>query len=444
MMKEVLWKGKRSRVSIETLYKPKSAGGWGLLNPRAQVPALKAKWVARWLTQEPKWADVFEQSAETAIPKKVAEQRPTLQAFATRTIRLSMPSLSYLSTKYRQADPATYQILRAWSLLNVAPLASLPSANLPPNSVLEQRAIQAAPGKNLTFGPEDAKIELEKFSVKKARRYIQDHNRLGGHAVQPLIARDLAIRAADEAEAAWTIPQEQWRTVWNRLHDPSRRKKEKELLYLLAHKRVITNHVRKHWPDSDTDGSCRRCRGPYEDNKHAFHDCPELGAFWRLVHSTIRTIHPNLPLNDSIHNRILCWPSVNLDDYPLVVHIHSAAVWAIYVTFCQLGDGESIEDNALESVFYQNFRQRGADDWIRACQRDKSTLATPIRPGRDPPSGDMHRENFKEEWSCPPHIETHSSGPKFGAAFHLPEPAETEEAATETPDEQEAQDQEEA
>ncbi|KAF9374011.1 hypothetical protein CPB97_000180, partial [Podila verticillata] len=118
-------------------------------------------------------------------------------------------------------------------------------------------------------------------------------------------------------------------------------------------------------------------------------------VFWNHAVKIIQELHPKsgitwFTLKREPHERILGWPSTNLDAYPLIHHIHSAAIWAIYVTFCQLGDNETVEPGALESIFYQNIRRRAQDDWIGACQQDKANNARPIRSGNDLQDPDKH------------------------------------------------------
>ncbi|KAK3825735.1 MAG: hypothetical protein J3Q66DRAFT_328468 [Benniella sp.] len=105
---------------------------------------------------------------------------------------------------------------------------------------------------------------------------------------------------------------------------------------------------------------------------------------------------------------------------PLVIHVHSAALWAIYVTFCQLGDNQDVPPGSLESIFHQNVRRRACEDWISACQKDKAALASPIRLDRTPPARDKQRAIFKTHWSVPPHIEATPNGPKFCETFMPP------------------------
>ncbi|KAF9895806.1 hypothetical protein BX616_008801, partial [Lobosporangium transversale] len=160
-----------------------------------------------------------------------------------------------------------------------------------------------------------------------------------------------------------------------------------------------------------------------EDNVHAFHDCSDLKAFWDTVHQKLTALYPTTRFSITAKDRILCWPRTDIEEEaPLAIHIHSAAVWAIYVTFCQLGDGQTVKKGDLETIFMQNIRRRAADDWIRACQRDKKSRNNNNRQqaqGQNQQERDKHRQEFKAEWEHAPFIQvTDGGGPKFDALFH--------------------------
>ena len=425
VMKDILWKGKRSRVNFGWMYKSKTKGGWGLLHPPSQIAALKAKFVARFLTETPKWADVFEQCVEYTLPKKiVATPDGPGQHARSRTMHFILQpskiakSASYLAVQTRKADASVHQAMYAWSQLNI--------------SQVDGEDPDTNPKRGLQFGRADDedKDPLEIFTVKLARKAIFSNS------VDPS-RRNIKERTYNDPDISpWPWNEKTWKRVWRRVHHCTCRTKESQLLFLLAHRRIITNSLRKHFLDSDTDGSCRRCTTQRShDNKdpiqesvaHAFAECQDVMVFWNFVVKIILELHPKsnitwFTLKRDAHERILGWPSTNLDPYPLIQHIHSAAIWAIYVTFCQLGDGENVESGSLESIFYQNIRRRAQDDWIGACQQDKAYNARPIRSGSDIQDPDKHCENFKLIWNHPPHIEAQDSGPSFGPLLFLPQP----------------------
>lgn len=147
VMKDILWKGKRSRVNFGWMYKPKTKGGWGLLHPPSQIAALKAKFVAWFLTETPKWADVFEQCVEYTLPKKI---RPTPngpgQDVRSRAMHFILQpskiakSVSYMAVQNNKADASVYQAMYAWSQLNITRVDGVGPETNPRRGLLFGRA----------------------------------------------------------------------------------------------------------------------------------------------------------------------------------------------------------------------------------------------------------------------------------------------------------------
>ncbi|KAF9188826.1 hypothetical protein BGZ49_003905 [Haplosporangium sp. Z 27] len=57
--KIAIWGSQRARIALSWFQRLKTKGGWGSINPRSQIQAFKAKWLARWQTDNPTWKDTI-------------------------------------------------------------------------------------------------------------------------------------------------------------------------------------------------------------------------------------------------------------------------------------------------------------------------------------------------------------------------------------------------
>ncbi|KAG9061400.1 hypothetical protein KI688_007386 [Linnemannia hyalina] len=377
-------------------------GGWGLIHPRSQVLALKAKWIARWKTERPgvKWQHTFETVAQYTRP--LIQQDTPITHFAALPPTKMQQNPTPQAIKSRKADTLTHHILMSWTKVKAL--------------LKDGTTTDSDPREAILFGKH--KSPLKEFSVRKARSTIVS----GLELPQPITIAD-KLANPGQASFPWDWTAAQWKLIWDRVHNTNLRRKEHDLLYKLAYNRVTTNNIRKHYKEADTDGTCRRCdTGASEDNRHAFHDCPELATHWDSLHDLIKTIYPDLnDLSRTAQDRIFCWPERdNMNDYPLVYHLQTAALWSIYVTFSKLGAGEQLEPGALQSIFLQNCRTRGMEEWIRAEQQDKKNATRPIREEEAPMDPHAGKNAFYEMWHHTPHIKVTKKGPQFGDAFQPP------------------------
>ncbi|KAG0352048.1 hypothetical protein BGX24_007690, partial [Mortierella sp. AD032] len=142
------------------------------------------------------------------------------------------------------------------------------------------------------------KNPVASFAVKTARRHL-DKTKLAAKLARPvpkaislqppvfkcLRLKDVAIDAAG-VETMTNIPDKQWKVFFSRLHASQRYTKEKDFLYLYAHKVIQTNAVKAKYEytgEGKTKAACRRCKPDPDDpaaeaaietRRHAFFECP--------------------------------------------------------------------------------------------------------------------------------------------------------------------------
>ena len=215
--------------------------------------------------------------------------------------------------------------------------------------------------------------------------------------------------------------------------------KEKDFLYLYAHKAIQTNGIKSKYGyegDKVVSSDCRRClhenpggEPAFESRGHAFHECPTVLALWIQVLSWLQKLCPGLALSDDANQLLLAWPET--DDLPeIALHIHSAATHAIWRTYCKLGDKEKLYRDQLITMTVFAIKERAKVELARAQYRDqerhnKATTGVEWRVLAVEP--DMFYNKMKEEWHHPPHISVAKTGVTFGGMWDLSE-EETEPA----------------
>jgi len=239
-----------------------------------------------------------------------------------------------------------------------------------------------------------------------------------------------------EATIETDIPNEQWKIFFSRLHAPQRYTKEKDFLYLYAHRVIQTNGVKSLYEyvgDEKTKPDCRRCAADdpaFESRRHAFFECPSVLSLWCQVLDWIELLQPESKWSDDANQILLCWPEQE-KIHPVVVHLHSVASNTVWRTYCKLGDKEALYKNQLHWMVYYAFKHRAKVELARALYKDQKrreacTTGAALRLFSQNP--DQYYNKMKEEWDLPPHIAVTKSGVTFGEIWEtLPLPAEDED-----------------
>ncbi|KAF9576873.1 hypothetical protein BGW38_008102, partial [Lunasporangiospora selenospora] len=402
--KTLLWDG-NARVSLAWFRRPKSRGGWGLLDPKTQCAALKAKWLARWRVENPKWSDLFVTAAKDFYGHR--------DDMVTRTF-LQVPPKAKAAWVPRGGSPTIVSMA-------TKAFASLDVKRLPAQEVCNRRE----KGADTTFGSKGLTVNF--FTVREARRTM-DQQLLEAKIKKPrpqapsnwapifanMRLYDVFWPREGDLLPLPAYPDKIWSKFYERLHAPERHVHEKDFLYMLAHNVIYTNGIKGHFgydKNKEIGVGCRRCKAerpeeepPVETRMHAFYSCPSVYQLWETVRGWLAELFPTTFLSTHPHMTVLGWPDTpKLES--LAVHIHSVASHAVWVTHCKLGDDEKLATNELQRYALNALRYRGRIEWERALHRDRleAERATASTTG-DRRVPDTAYKAMKEKWHYPPLI----------------------------------------
>jgi hypothetical protein len=420
LTKKLLWDGKTTRVSLDWFHQPRNMGGWNLINVRTQCAALKSKWLARWKNEDLRWKDLFTHMARRTFG---IESQPATVAF------LQTPSAQQAKDfVFEDQTPIIRISTRCFASLDIVAEAETPQAGV------------------VTFYGK--KNPVAKFAVRTARQYL-DKQGLAVRLARPtpkephrqapafknLRLKDVAVDAAG-VEIKTNIPDKQWKIFFERLHASQRYTKEKDFLYLYAHKVIQTNGVKslyEYTGEDKTKPDCRRCtpdpndptaEPAYETRLHAFYECPPVHTLWSQVRKWLTQLQPNVQWSDDPNQTLLCWPELK-EVHPVAVHMHSVASNTVWRTFCKLGDKEDLYKNQLHWMALFSFQHRAKIELARALYQDQQRREESMTPAQQQLFSefpDLNYDKMKSEWHFPPHIKVSKTGVTFGEMWDtLPE-----------------------
>ena len=412
LTKKIIWNDSIARVSLEWYRRPKSKGGWNLINPKTQCQALKAKWMARWQVQDSRWKPLFTDLAKSFYGLVTT---PSTERFLEAPTRAAV-----MATAPRNDDAHPAHLSRAAVFDSVKAFAQL--------DIKRKITPVQGPGLSVVFA-RDQPVAL--FTVKLARRFIDarvlrqsiDRPVPGKIHERPPIYRHIRFMAERKPYPRVDhvpLPERQWdRFFAERLHSPHRYTSERHHLYLIAHHVYLTNGIKamfNYVPRHPSD--CRRKCAPagappaYENRGHAFHDCPEVLDLWNACREWAHEMHPDIQLRNDAAQDQLCWPET-ADIPSIVIHLHATVSQMIFKTYCKLGDGETVPTGVLKGRTMAAFRYRARVEWERARYKDQ------LRDRDD----QRYMLEFTNIWHCPPHISVEPDGVRFGGIWSIPDDA---------------------
>lgn len=423
LTRKVLWNSVKSRVKLEWLRRPKRLGGWNLINPRSQVAALKAKWLARWSTERPRWKFLFTDKAQEVFNQPTRERTRSFLAEPPTLIpkpqgrgrNQTMPLI-----RSKDSDPTRPVVISAtvaFALLDVE-TKTLPNGH-PRKDVY--------PGRIKTFA---GSIPVGDFTVKDARRYLDtmQGRKVGMDTTLDFGKMNLKNRDPIDYTIQTPIHPDLWGRFFQRLHCDQRWPSEKEAIYLYAHGGLNTN-ARKmlfHYADA-TSGECRRCvqdplcrPAPCETRGHAMYQCPSVQPVWESAIAWLQGVLPRWRLSKDLNEVALTWPSIP-DLPPIAIYLHSAVFGAVYRTYCKIGDGEKLYRHQTPITSIVLFKQRAKVILARALYRDqrrREAATTPALRAELNEEPHPHYDAMYEEWNYPPHILVTREGVTFGPMWH--------------------------
>ncbi|KAF9976142.1 hypothetical protein BGZ73_009056 [Actinomortierella ambigua] len=200
-------------------------------------------------------------------------------------------------------------------------------------------------------------VPLYEFTVRVARQYLDD--------TKQTLRQEAFDAGTDDSAPVYgrlrwknggqPFPDEWWDTVFKRLHSPHRNPKEKQLIYLLAHRAIHPDGVKAKWAkyrDGETMAQCKRCLidtpdgiPRIEDLEHAIHHCSSISSLWDLARGWIKTIFPHLELSGRVDEDMFCWPqTAKLPAPAIYINIHTEvlySIWRTYTAIHKLQPGQS-------------------------------------------------------------------------------------------------------
>lgn len=428
LLKLLIWDGK-ARVSLPWVCRPKLQGGLGLIHPRSQCVALRAKWIARWQEpgrRAPRWKPLFTASAQNDYGLRIKQAAEAL-------LTCPMGKQTRANTTGDLSTPVTRAVGAA-------------------------REIEVREGQNAVIFAD--KIPFANFTVKQARTFLmekvvaktaQTHKTKGqkpkdrtrwAPIFENMATQKVAVTLngahKDDGPEPEPFPDDFWTSAFKRIHSRYRHPKEVEFLWSFAHKAIWTNAIKGKFTTSAHHPTleCRRCRiqapdapAHIETRLHAFYFCPQVKQAWDDLRSWIRTLSPSTMLGSDPVDTILGWPNTK-HVTPLLIHLHSVVAHSIYRTFCKLGDQEPIQKDELLWMTVLSFQRRAKTELVRAKIKDTEAMRNPRNTGnRCAPGPDDQFDLFKAVWHTPPHIEVTKEAVTFGAMW--PRPPGHEAAALE-------------
>lgn len=429
LCKHVLWPTTHARIRLQWYQQSKESGGWGLLHPRHQVMALKAKWLARRKETGggPRWAPLLD---------RILGETMSVNDVPVPTVVLDAPTSVLVKNLDTVAPPLPCNItasIKAYLELGLVQKWS-PHEGFSASLFEAQVVIRGAPNRVV---PGFAPTLASGYDVATARRYLDkkkhmiDSNKAIPQKIsdRPALPRLMPLRAVEvdrtqnpipRAESMDPIPDEQWKVAWARFWSHGRRPHERTFLYQLYHKAIWTNGYKSKFERGTvTAPECRWCItldppiAVFESRPHAFHECPRLSDEWVKLRARIERILGIEPLPTVMHQDLLCWPSVA--DLPqLAIHLHSTVAQQIWQTYCQLGDGEKQADVHLRGAIVSATKTRARVELARAIYRDQLVDAQRIRSRDRQAASEKHYGLFRKTWHHPPHINVDREGIEWG------------------------------
>jgi exonuclease III len=425
LTKKILWNDSVARISLAWYRQPKNKGGWNLINPKTQCQALKAKWMARWQSQDPRWKPLFTDMARSYYGRRSIEQTVTLLETAPAAV------VDHLTPKH-DASPGSVSRRSVFDTVNA--FAKLDAKRIPNPPDLARVAMGHGQGAGPAAGQTivyAGNLPLTHFTVKQARKYIEAKELREWKArptpdeiyLRPPIYKHLRFldRKPWPDRNHVALPNAQWNRFFaDRLHSPYRYTNERHHLYKIAHHVYQTNGVKDFYKASANPPLpyCRRdCAPdgempPFENRGHAFHDCPEVLDLWHSCRAWIKEMVPTLDLRDNAAQDQLCWPEVPKLP-PVAIHLHASVTQTIFKTYCKLGDCKPddrhkvVPPGVLEGRAIAAFRYRARTEWERAKYKD----------GLIGPDEDSNLQKFIQDWQFPPHIVVEQEGLIFGGIW---------------------------
>jgi len=406
--KHILWGGGRPKVSLDWFCRPRQEGGWGLMNVRSQVQSLKAKWLTRWQTEEPRWKEMI-----TSLATKYYRLRSRAEAISFLKVPIRAKLLDpYNGNHPTPAPEALTAMVEAYDELNPRRAPVQDPRGIPGSDILVANV-----------------VTVRLFTVKQARAFF-DKCKHEQHAAQrptrqiykqaPIFENlRLKQRVSPVIDDPRRTPltNDEWKIVFKRMHSRQRRTNEKDFLYLLAHHCIMTNVI-KNMAYQGHPAWCRRCRPPIpmlpppESRPHAFHECPTVMEAWERLRTWVSTIFPDIALSGLYTQCVTCWPSIaSLPS--IIIHLHSVTTNCIWRTYCQLGDGQELETEGLRWMIVKSFRYRAKIELSRAQYKDQLKREEVVE-GEVEEIDDAYTRQVIAEWHHPPHILMTKEGVEFG------------------------------
>ncbi|KAF8953986.1 hypothetical protein BGZ46_003084 [Entomortierella lignicola] len=340
--KIAIWGSQRARIALPWFQRPKTKGGWGLINPRSQIQASKAKWLARWQTDNPTWKDTITTLVQKH-PNKVLVRKVSVESGGPTLIQTMVKAYAFL-------DPKIIS-------MRMGPI---------PNDV---QIGPVAPGVRVLFGDN---IKVSMFTVKQAKAYL-DKKIFADHKAKTHTPR---IHLQPPTYENLRLRQRVSDYLFRRLHAKQRRTNEKNSLYELVHHCINTNLIKSFYEGQEHSPACRRCcpkaivangedendemveegveevegfipddvegeeeevivylvpagdeeegqemeaeRGAelpplgvvMESRSHAFHECPKVAEAWVRVRAWANELIPDVILPENYTQSVACWPAV--------------------------------------------------------------------------------------------------------------------------------------
>lgn len=436
LMKRVLWGTERARVSLAWIRRPRDQGGWNLINPRTQIAAFKAKWLARWSTENPRWKFLFTTEAHKALEARTVAGTVDYLRKPRPPVKVKNapgPPVTAQLTRHQDSDDTRSPVVTATVAFSQLDVKSIILPAHHPKAADHPGLVRVYAGDNL----------VKDFTIKCARKWMDDQVflRRGRTDKVQLSQMPLKNRSRLNYRVVTPIPDDLWKRFFQRLHSRHRWPSEKEPMYLYAHKAINTDGIKMLWDVPDRpSGECRRClqeKSPRpvarETRGHALFECPSVNQLWHEAIAWLSRVFPRLGPSMDLNEVLLTWPSIEHVP-PLAIHLHSAIYGTIYRTYCKIGDGEKLYRNQTHIMSIVLFKQRAKVELARALysdQRRHETATTPELQAELAENPDMFYKEMRKIWHFPPHIKVTREGVSFGELWGHQEEAELEEDSEE-------------
>ena len=403
LTKRVLWGSEKTRVTLAWLRRPRDQGGWNLINPRTQIAAFKAKWLARWSTENPRWKFLFSYEAHKVLEARsfagtmdcMRTPRPPVKVKSAQGTPVTAPM-----TRHQDSDATRPPVVTATVAFSQLDVKSIVLPDHHPEAANNPGLVRVYAGENL----------VKDFTINCARRWMDEQAfvRRGRTDKVQLSQMPLKNRSPTDYSVVTPIAPELWLRYFQRLHSRHRWPMEKEPMYLYAHKAIYTDGIKMHWGcDDRPSGECRRCLQyskvrpvALETRGHALYECPSVSQLWDRALVWLKRVFPRLGLSRDLNEVLLTWPSTPQVP-PLAIHLHSAIFGTIYRTYCKIGDGEKLYRNQTHIMSIVLFKQRAKVELARALysdQRRHEAATTPDLQAELAENPDQFYKDMRKVW----------------------------------------------